>query len=813
MKLNYLRIALLGLIISISCGVWGQQINTLYFMKNIEERSEYNPAFQPINNVYWDLPITPNYRFEIGNNSVSFNKIIFNQKVNGIDSTITFLHPAADKGDFLKALKDNTRVYSQSTFNIIGFGFRVKKNYFTFNMSQKSSTGIYIPKDFFRLAMYGTDSVISKSFNLDKFGLNSTLYSEIALGYSRKINDKLTLGITLKYLMGQANVSTDISKLRVNAGIDQWQVEGKGTINSSVPFVNIPFTTSNKIDMQNITTNSITGSDISNAFFTSNYGLGVDLGATYKILKNLELSAAITDLGFIRWRKNVTNATYDSTYNFNGIYYQLEDDVDAKADSVGSAFEDAFTYKGSHNAYTTYLSSRLNLGAEYSVVHDKIGFGLLSSTLFINKSAYTDLTSSLNLRPYDWFSTSFSYSLLYGQFSTMGLGFQLKMLPFNMYFAMDQIPLTYTKAKTNSGNVYIPSNLKYVNFQAGIVCSFGNPKKVGDDDKDGVKNKKDECPNTPYGWLVDKKGCPLDADKDGVPDNLDKCPNTPQGVLVDSVGCPFDTDKDGVYDYLDKCPNTPIGTPVDSVGCSLDTDKDGVVDYLDKCPNTPQGVQVDSVGCPLDSDKDGVADYLDKCPNTPAEARSTVDANGCPIDTDGDGVADYKDKCPGTPVEARGKVDEFGCPLDTDKDGVADFEDNCPTIPGTIANHGCPEIKAEAKKIFQKALQGIQFETGKAIIKPSSFGIMNQIVKVLQDNPTYLVMINGHTDNVGKQDANQILSEKRANAVKDYLVKKGVNADRMTAKGYGDMIPVESNATPQGRAKNRRVEFIVKFEE
>lgn len=783
-----------------------QQVNTVYFMKNIAERNQYNPAFQPVHNVYWDLPITPNFRIEAGNNSLNFKDFIFNQNVNGIDSTITFLHPQADKEKFLNSIKETTRINIDNTYNIIGFGFRVKKNYFTFNAAQKSTVNLYLPKDLFKLALYGTDTTISSNYNLDKFGINTNTYTELALGYSRKINDKLTIGANFKYLIGQANVSTNIDKFRLTAGIDKWSIEGQGTMNVSVPGLDVPLTSTNIIDFANVGFNNPSPTNIA---WTGNWGLGLDLGATYKIIPNLELSAAITDLGFIRWKNNVANASYNGSYDFQGILYNVDDDIEGKFDSIGNGFEDSFSAEGKKEAYTTYLSSRMNVGAEYSVLKDKIGFGLLSSTLFTNKTAFSDLTTSINMRPYDWFSTSLSYSLLDGQWSCMGVGLQLKMLPFNMYIAADHIPLMFAK----SGAVPIPTQLSSFNIQTGCVVTFGNPKKVGDDDKDGVKNKKDKCPGTPYGWLVDKQGCTVDTDKDGVPDNLDKCPDTPANTPVDTIGCPLDDDRDGVLNIKDICPNTPAGVQVDTVGCPLDADKDKVADYLDKCPNTPLGAAVDTVGCPIDSDADGVFDYADNCPNTPIAAKGTVDEKGCPRDTDGDGVADYLDMCPGTPFEARGKVDIKGCPLDTDLDGVMDYLDNCPTIKGSITNFGCPEVQASIKKLFEKALQGVQFQTGKAVIKPASFGILKEIAKVMKDNPTYLMKINGHTDNVGKPAANQSLSDKRANSVKDFLSKNGVDASRMTAKGYGDMIPVETNTTPQGRAKNRRVEFIVTFEE
>jgi len=277
---------------------------------------------------------------------------------------------------------------------------------------------------------------------------------------------------------------------------------------------------------------------------------------------------------------------------------------------------------------------------------------------------------------------------------------------------------------------------------------------------------------------------------------------------------PLDEDNDGIIDLLDKCANTPAEVVVDADGCPVDTDGDGVADYLDKCPGTVVAAygKVDVNGCPLDTDGDGVFDYLDKCPGTPIEARGYTDLSGCPLDVDGDGVADYMDKCVNTPVEAKGYVDNQGCPLDTDGDGIFDYLDDCPKLAGVIGSKGCPEVKKEVKTLFQKALQGIQFKTGKADIKPTSYALLNQIANTLILNPTYLIEVQGHTDDVGTSESNLILSESRAMAVRNYLVSKGVNEQTITSKGYGEDKPIADNATKAGKAQNRRVEFVVTFE-
>ncbi len=224
-----------------------------------------------------------------------------------------------------------------------------------------------------------------------------------------------------------------------------------------------------------------------------------------------------------------------------------------------------------------------------------------------------------------------------------------------------------------------------------------------------------------------------------------------------------DSDSDGVPDNLDKCPNTPAGVKVDKNGCPIDSDHDGVADYLDKCPNTPAGVKVNKNGCPIDSDHDGVADYLDKCPNTPAGVK--VNKNGCPIDSDHDGVADYLDKCPNTPAGM--KVDKNGCAIS--------YNFN------------------------------ITFDNNSAKIKPEFMPKIEKFAEFLKAHPNIKAEIQGYTDNRGSYKYNLILSQKRAKAVYDALIKLGVNKDQITWAGYGPKNPIASNATKEGRAKNRRV--------
>jgi OmpA-OmpF porin, OOP family len=259
-----------------------------------------------------------------------------------------------------------------------------------------------------------------------------------------------------------------------------------------------------------------------------------------------------------------------------------------------------------------------------------------------------------------------------------------------------------------------------------------------------------------------------------------------------------DTDGDGVSDKRDKCPNTPAGVAVDLFGCPNDADGDGVADYQDKCPEVAGLPSMK--GCP-DTDGDGITDAEDACPTV----KGVISAKGCP-DRDKDGIQDSEDACP----DVFGIVAMKGCP-DTDGDGIADNVDKCPTVKGVASNNGCPEIKEETKKVFDQALKGIQFETSKAVIKTSSYGILDNVAKIMKDNPEYKLDIHGHTDSQGDDAKNMILSKDRAASVKAYLVAKGIEAGRMDTEGFGETEPKATNDTPTGRAENRRVEFKVKF--
>ncbi|RKE98731.1 OmpA family protein [Ichthyenterobacterium magnum] len=259
-----------------------------------------------------------------------------------------------------------------------------------------------------------------------------------------------------------------------------------------------------------------------------------------------------------------------------------------------------------------------------------------------------------------------------------------------------------------------------------------------------------------------------------------------------------DTDGDGIYDKDDACPDVP---GLEAFNGCPDSDNDGIEDSKDDCPNEAGLAEFN--GCP-DADGDGVADKNDDCP-TVAGLKALA---GCP-DADGDGVADKNDDCP----NEKGPAANKGCPwADADGDGVLDKDDKCPNEVGTVANNGCPEVLptvAVMEKLNNYA-RTILFDSGKSSFKKETQPVLEAMTAIFKEYPRADFSLEGHTDSQGAKSSNQLLSERRANAVRDYLIANGISADRLTASGFGEDYPIDNNKTAAGRKNNRRVEVKLK---
>jgi OmpA-OmpF porin, OOP family len=242
-----------------------------------------------------------------------------------------------------------------------------------------------------------------------------------------------------------------------------------------------------------------------------------------------------------------------------------------------------------------------------------------------------------------------------------------------------------------------------------------------------------------------------------------------------------------------------LGNSYTKINVPKDKDHDGVLDDVDQCPEMPGSAL--TKGCP-DKDGDGIPDKDDNCPNV----AGTTQYKGCPVpDKDNDGIADDKDKCPDVAGERR----YDGCPVpDSDKDGVNDEEDKCPTVVGPKDNHGCPKVSEEQQQKISYAAKQIQFEYKKADISATSFSVLDEVVDFLKTNPTFNIRVEGHSSGP-ESESNLILSEKRAESVRDYFIKKGVAASRIAAQGFGSSRHISKDGGTKDNPEDRRVELIV----
>ncbi len=563
--------------------------------------------------------------------------------------------------------------------------------------------------------------------------------------------------------------------------------------------------------------------------FIANPSVGLDLGAVYEFRPDykdhlynmdgetdlvrkdqnkyfLKLGVSVLDIGRLRYKKAygshdfTMNQTPDAAYlyenqindfpanthwmNMEDISFRFPPFVDF-SDTVNRRIEEnaGWTDYEDDNYFYITLPTAVSLQADLNVVK---GF-------YMNLTTYTALHtgdknagnahyySNYSLTPryeHKWFSVMLPVS--YGSVQKFNVGFGLRAAFF--YMGINNII---------SGLISDPYGSS---FYFGAKVPIFQEKPAKDRDNDGVSDKKDRCPDDPGTW--ENQGCP-DRDSDGVVDIDDLCPDI-FGLKVFN-GCP-DRDGDEIPDYLDDCPDDP--GPKLTNGCP-DRDGDGVIDSRDECPDIPGPIELN--GCP-DRDGDGVVDPKDQCPDEPGPA----DQGGCPFkDTDGDGVKDSEDRCP----EVAGPPENFGCPYsDTDGDGVLDKDDKCPLTPGDPANNGCPVMKTEEAAVLKTAFENLEFETGKAVIRSSSFTSLDELAALLISKPTWNLQIDGHTDDVGSEESNMTLSKNRTQSVGKYLQGKGVPAGQIKMEWYGETRPVADNSTPEGRQKNRRVEMQIEFE-
>ncbi len=489
------KILLIGLSI-LALSVQAQEVSTLYFLDNAPMRHLMNPSFQPVSNGYVNLmPLGYMSTWE-GNNSLTLSDVLY-VAPNG--TTVTPLHPEyGDRDKFYNTLKNPTAVYTSNNLNLVGFGFRIKQNgYFTFGASLKFDDVTRLPKDLFQYTLEGgkADLAHATTLNLSAFGSNTQLYTEIAGGYSHKINEFWTVGGKLKFLMGTAYVGLQHKDLTCISTKEQMSLQGNGDLMLAGPLnlSTLPNTISYE-SLQNydysqlLYDNSETVVDmLLNYIRPAGYGAAVDLGVTIHPIKQLQLSVAINDLGFIYWNNGAKyRAVADTTfaglgeleykdYVENGQFStdKLSADIEKRLMRLGMSY----TLQDRQYHFMRMVTSKLNVGIDGQFFDNRLDVGVLSKTFFYNNYISEEVTFGLAGKPFHWLNLAVSYSLVdNGKYSDIGAG--LSLMPYdgiNLTLAMDYIPIYYAQ---KDGQAYYPSRTKGINLALGFSIVWGtNPKK------------------------------------------------------------------------------------------------------------------------------------------------------------------------------------------------------------------------------------------------------------------------------------------------------------------------------------------------
>lgn len=464
MKYAIKHVASIALALTLSAGLSAQTtLNSSYFMEKMTKRNQLNPALKTENN-YVSIPSIGNLYLGI-NSNLGLGTFLYPRD----NKLVTFLHESVPADEFLNKLTPNNTIELDLGIDLISFGFWAWGGQNTFNLALKSNTGAYLPREIFEFLKTGQEATGVTRYDMSNITATTSNYLELALGHARDITDKLSAGAKIKVLIGAAHAEARIDRMDISMSQNEWTIKQAGHLQATSL---LELTTDPE-------TGEVTGYDFGNHFGVAGFGLGFDLGATYEIIDNLTLSAALTDIGFMRWN-NLTRAETDPDKGF--IYTGFdnigaEDDengdnpFDQKADQLGDDLK-ALTkfYQSDTRSVANSLRTTLRVGAEYAVLDNAISFGLLSTTRFVGYRTYAEGMAAINFRP-----LSALHLTVNGSVSNMGssVGAILNICApgFNFFVGTDYFATQYSKQ-------FIPINHARANFSFGFNITFGKKHEI-----------------------------------------------------------------------------------------------------------------------------------------------------------------------------------------------------------------------------------------------------------------------------------------------------------------------------------------------
>ncbi|WP_321310595.1 DUF5723 family protein [Marinifilum fragile] len=469
------RIFLTGLLFVIvtMSGVAQKLNNTLYLMQNVPQSNQVNPAIQPECKVFVGFPALSSIYFNYSNSSFAYNDVITDGTGIRSDSLVVNVN------SFHDALKTTNFLSQQFELTLFALGIRAKDFYFTLDVIEKEDSRFSFDKEMITFLKNGNYNYRGRTANWGGLGVDANTYHEIALGVSKKINDKWTVGVKGKVLFGIANLHMEESDMSVFTSLtgDQVILNSKHRLRASIPINQITYDANGYVEDINFNSD-----DFDEDFFlnTDNKGFAVDLGMTYKMDEKTTLYASVLDIGAITWKSNGYEFVQDGSFTYNGAdwsqsgnsndpnYREIEDVFDDLVDDI----EDEFRVSDLTGTYSVGLPTKIYLGGSHQI-HNKVNLGALSRTEIFNGKVQSSLTLSANARFFRNLSTSLSYTAVNNSYNNLGFGVAAKLGPVQFYTITDNVIAAIR-----------PNSAQVANVRFGFNLLFGCKDK---------NKKKDEC--------------------------------------------------------------------------------------------------------------------------------------------------------------------------------------------------------------------------------------------------------------------------------------------------------------------------------
>jgi hypothetical protein len=461
-----------------------QDSQVLYYM-NLPQNHLINPALRPVNSLYIGLPVMSGISLNVNNNFVNLSDILMKSRTG--DSVISILNQGYNIDKFLSKIKEQVLIEPHFATQLFSLGFGVGSDGYVFvDITERMEANLILPPELFQLVLNGNKQFQGKRIDMSSLRGDMKYYREVGIGISKDLSGKFRIGVKGKLLFGIAGFSIDNRSLGIlvdNNYLVKFDADLNVNMSAPVKIALNPDRTlkSFAFDSQRFKTKAGTFNFISGK---DNLGLGLDIGATYDITRKLLVSASVTDIGFINWKKDVTNLSVKGNFEFGGLNVTDVIDGTKSFEELGTDLTDslkrAFHFTRSNNYYKDHLRYSVNLGAGYNLTRS-VSLGLLYYHKIQNNQAHESLTFSANLNLSNVFSSNLSYNIANYQQNGLGLGIAVRAGIFQIYFLSDRIPVTWNRIKIDkTRTVLLPTNWNVVNLRLGLNLVFGDQKKKAD---------------------------------------------------------------------------------------------------------------------------------------------------------------------------------------------------------------------------------------------------------------------------------------------------------------------------------------------